>query len=198
MIWKTLVEESYFLACQNSGWSTSILFSLGRPGSAQTESEMPMNLKTRQEYVFNPRHISFSNLYSRHTAQHVATAMATRLGEVLCRLLLYTSTAQSSQNRGTIEFTTPFFVAPTSMLFCFNDTTIDLPSSGFDIVSFNQGGSIFNESEQVIVSTGGNWRNSQFFARSSAFTLLEPLEYGALQDVLSTDPFYGTSFVNQR
>lgn len=123
----------------------------------------------------------------------------TSLGSVLCRLLLYTSTAFNTLNTLSVEFQTPPHISPRSMLFCFNDTSFALNKTSFAVNTLTEGGSIFSLTEQTILSGGKDFNRSTFFTQAKVATgALQPIEYGSLREVLATDPYYARTYLNER
>lgn len=121
---------------------------------------------------------------------------AASLTGVMCRILLLTSVAYDDQNEITLEFSTPRFVAPTSMFFCFTTPNFKLSFADFNVLRLTEGGSIFSVTERTQLSPFDDLSSSQFFSYSNGD--LNALEVSTVYEVLGTDPFYGGSFKLQR
>ncbi|EFJ42586.1 hypothetical protein VOLCADRAFT_107220 [Volvox carteri f. nagariensis] len=121
---------------------------------------------------------------------------AASLTGVMCRILLLTSVAYNDTNQITLEFSTPRFVAPSSMFFCFTTTSITLTADTFTILELKQGGTIFTVNESTEVGPYSDFASTSFF--SSGTGELNAVEISTVYEVLGTDPFYGGSFKLQR
>jgi len=126
------------------------------------------------------------------------------LSAILCRVLLFTSSVFHTPNEVTLEFATPEALPTNSVLLCANDSNVRWGPSSFTPLSLLEGGALFDGIERSVfnASTEGSWEDSDFVFRgrggSGKSAQLEGLVTGGLADVLSTDPYYATSFVNQR
>ena len=115
--------------------------------------------------------------------------------------MLYTSTvyhdglAPEYSNNVTVELTTPTSVAPDSMLFCLNDTSIKLDAQNFKLWTVKEGGSIFSYTETLVFGPG---KSSSIFFQPRQLPDPYGTEFGTVYDVLSTDPFYAKSYITQR
>lgn len=117
------------------------------------------------------------------------------LSGVLCRILLYASVAYDTYNAITLEFSTPRFVLPTNILFCFNRPSFTFTPGDFEIAYLEQGGDIFSVSEVLVAATPyQSWRFFTFGANAN----FDAAEFGTVYDVLGTDPYYARSYTNQR
>lgn len=113
---------------------------------------------------------------------------------LICRILLFSSVAFNDMNTITVEFNTPAFVSPDSMLFCFTDLTFQFGTQqGFSLQSLLQGGDIFTQTQQELLTP-----YSQFLGSSLHPDALDGMEYGSISDVLGSDRYYGGSYTAQR
>ncbi|GIL74081.1 hypothetical protein Vretimale_4955 [Volvox reticuliferus] len=121
---------------------------------------------------------------------------AASLTGVMCRILLLTSVAYDDTNQITVEFSTPRFVAPRSMFFCFTTTSITITIDSIQVLRLTEGGTIFKTNETTHVAQSDDFTTSEFFAYGTG--ALDPLEVSTVYEVLGTDPYYGGSFKLQR
>ena len=75
------------------------------------------------------------------------------LDGLVCQVLLLTAATYGTLNDITVEFATPSSVAPTSQLFCFNDTQFQV--SSVVLRSLRGGGSQFTPMAQQVGGLAG-------------------------------------------
>mmetsp|Transcript_8823 Transcript_8823/g.25421 ORF Transcript_8823/g.25421 Transcript_8823/m.25421 type:complete len:512 (-) Transcript_8823:93-1628(-) len=117
------------------------------------------------------------------------------LNTALCRVLLISSLAFNARNDITLEFSTPPYVAPSGMLFCFVSTPqlVLSPGSAY-VVSLSAGGDQFNYDEQEMSSVAGEQNADN---RAPGWPL-STVEVGTIPDLLGTDPYYAHSYNHRR
>lgn len=120
------------------------------------------------------------------------------LSGVLCRVLLYNSVAYSTVNQVTLELSTPRFLDPDGIYFCFNNTGFIVSNSTFSVVSLIRGTSLYDTSQdEELIPQGQPWHTAAFFSTSATWPV-DPAEYGTVYEVLGTDQYYSGSYSNQR
>lgn len=117
------------------------------------------------------------------------------LNEEFCRVLLISSLALDTLNQVTLELSTPPYVEPDGILFCFmSQLPFLLESNTTYVASLEKGGTQFEISEVNVTGISG----PSNAAKAVNDWNLTAVEICALPDLLSTDPYYSHSYSFRR
>lgn len=119
---------------------------------------------------------------------------------VLCRIVWLSSLLWQDRNSITLEFSTPSSQAPDGIGLCFTDSAYTQQSDAIAVSSLQSSDSLFLSRskqpwrEELVLSAQSRWQSSPFFGKSSPSPLATTSPHG----LLSSDPFYSSSFEQTR